>query len=87
MALTVTFKELIPLGGGMKILFLSVSDSDGTGGTIDVGNWFSTIFYAHTNDITTAVQPKTTWTDESETLTVNTSGSAADIYKVIVFGK
>lgn len=86
MTLTVTRDKIIPLGGGVKKVYYTISDSDGSGGVLDLSEEFNHILNANITDITTAVFVSATWTDDSESIIIGSEGSASDTYKLSVEG-
>lgn len=86
MALTIVLEKVIQMGGGIKAAYYKVTDSDGSGGTLDVSQMFSHILIVAAVDMTTAIGISTTWTEDSENITIGSEGSAADVYKIMVQG-
>lgn len=85
MALTIEL-ERKDRWGKLKVATYKITDSDGGGGSLAVGDFFNHIDNVIINDITTAAAVTATWTDGSETITIGSEGSAADVYKVTVIG-
>jgi len=86
MAITITFDKLVQLGGGIKIVFFTLVQSGATAGSLAVGSYLNHIYWANVRDITTDIAVNATWTDGSETITVEDQGSTGDTLKVIVIG-
>lgn len=86
MTLTVTRDKVICIGGGVKKVYYTISDSDGSGGSLDLSQEFNHILNVELTDITTAIFISTTWTDDSETITIGSEGSSSDTYKLSVEG-
>ena len=72
--------------GKDKIATYKVTDSDGSGGTLDVSQMFSHIDNVIITDLTRAVAVTARWTDDSESITIGSEGTSADVYKVTVIG-
>ncbi len=85
MALTVVLerKERV---GSLKLYTFKVTDSDGSGGTVELSSYLNHIFWADAHDITTAVYVSALWTDGDETVTIGSEATAADVLKLIVIG-
>jgi len=86
MTLTIVKEKTIPLGGGLKQVIFKVTDSDGSGGTLEMSPYLNHIYNAHVQNITTAVFVSAIWTDGDETITIGAESTAADTLKVTVTG-
>ena len=87
MALTIV-KDFgpVPSGGGLKKVVFKVTDSNGGGGSLAVGSFFSHITNVHIQNMVSATWISAIWTEDSETITIGSEGTTSDIYKVTVWG-
>jgi len=87
MALTIVKdKGPVQLGGGLKMVTFKVTDSNGGGGSLAVGDWFSHITNVLVANMTRAVTVTARWTEDAESITLGSEGSTNDVYKVTVWG-
>ena len=85
MTLTVTTVLNLPLGGGARMIIYRAVDSDGSGGTVLAG--VNHIDWAKISDLTTAVDVLTSWTEDSETITIGSQATSADVLMLLVIGR
>jgi len=84
MTLTITLERKDRMGS-MKMFIFKVVDSDGSGGTLAVGNYVSHIHNVHLQNMTGTTWTSAIWTDGSEDITIGSEGSG-DTFKVTVWG-
>jgi len=87
MALTIVKdKGPVPQGGGLKMVIWKVTDSNGGGGSLAVGDFFSHITNVHVQNMVSATWISGIWTEDSETITIGAEGASSNVYKVTVWG-
>jgi len=69
MTLTIVLDK-VSRWGKDKVATYKVTDSDGSGGSLAVGDFFNHIDNVIINDLTRAVAVTARWTDDSETITM-----------------
>jgi len=85
MALTIVL-ERFDRWGKVKVATFKVTDSDSSGGALDVSGMFSHLLTVNIQNMVSATWISGIWTEDAESITIGAEGASSDVYKVVVEG-